>query len=120
MADIESTLSGILSDPEAVKKLQDLGKSLGLTEDTPKPASSPVSSITSLLSSGGNDSPDLTSKLGAFLPIISKMNQEDDTTALLRALRPFLSESRQKRLDDASKMLRVMHILPLINSAGLF
>lgn len=137
MADLESTLSGILSDPEAVRKLQELGKSLGLTDkESPPPQSQPansnplsgidlssVSSLSSLLgfnSSQNTETSDFMGKLKSFLPLLSNMNKEDETTALLKALRPFLSQSRQKRLDDASKMLRVMHILPLISSAGLF
>ena len=143
MADLETALSGILSDPEAMSKIMDLGKSLGLTESgssetekvTPKneqttPASSfdSLSSLTSLLK--GNSSADnhsgafettaVMSKLATFLPLINKMNSEDETTALLNALRPFLSEQKRRRLDDAGKMLRVMKILPFLSSTGLF
>lgn len=136
MADLESTLSEILSDPEAVSRIRDLGKSLGLTGDTPaqdspqkeqSPLSGPdlssLSSLTSLLGAGSSqntENADLMKKFTSFLPILTRMNSEDEATALLRALRPFLSEEKRKRLDDASKMLKVMRILPLIRSTGLF
>lgn len=141
MADLESTLSGILSDPEAMSKIMDLGKSLGLTdsktkntspqekeESSPSADLSSLSSLSSLLkgnpfentSVNTKDTAEIMGKLTAFLPLISKMNQEDETTALLCALRPFLSEQRRKRLDDASKMLRLTRLLPFIRSAGLF
>ena len=121
MADLESTLSGILSDPEAMEKIQELGKSLGLGNAPKESApSSPFPSLSSLIQSNKTDSPDLAGKISTFLPILSKMNTEDETTTLLRALRPFLSKERQKRLDDAGKMLKIMHILPLISSGGLF
>ncbi len=137
MADLESTLSGILSDPEAMSKIRDLGKSLGLTEnnsqkETPPAKSNPlsgldissISSLTSLLGSNSSQSTDTSDntmqKLTSFLPLLSKMNQEDETTALLRALRPFLSADKRRRLDDASKMLKVMRMLPFIRSAGIF
>lgn len=137
MADLESTLSGILSDPEAMSKIQDLGKSLGLTGNdsqkgsTQKAESNPlsgldlssISSLSSLLgsnSSQNTDTSDIMKKLTSFLPLISRMDQEDETTALLKALRPFLSADKRRRLDDASKMLRIMRILPFIRSAGIF
>lgn len=135
MADLESTLSGILSDPDAMSKIMELGKSLGLTgNDEPTPSAkeskekSDISPLASLFkgspfestSKKDFDTPELMGKLASFLPLLSKMNQEDETTALLCALRPFLSEQKRKRLDDASKMLRLMRILPFIRSAELF
>ena len=138
MADIESTISGILQDPDAMSRIRELGKSLGLgdsSEDKPQPAQSrqntskgfDLSSLTSLLSSGNKNSdsnqslsPDSISSLTKFLPLLSKMNTEDETTALLNALKPFLSEQKRKRLEDAGRMLRIMHLLPFIRSQGLF
>lgn len=141
MADLESTLSSILSDPDAMSKIMDLGKSLGLTDNNHQntntqknevPSTAPdlssLSSLTSLIkgnpfestSANSQNTAEIAGKLSAFLPLLSKMNQEDETTALLCALRPFLSEQRRKRLDDASKMLRLTRLLPFIRSAGLF
>ena len=133
MADLETTLSGILSDPEAVKKLQELGKSLGLSPEEQNIPKSPVKSapesgfnLSALSSLLGNSSQStqasdegMMQKLTSFLPLISRMNHEDETTALLSALRPFLSQEKCRRLDDASKMLRIMRILPFIRNSGL-
>ncbi|MBQ1977590.1 MAG: hypothetical protein II225_02460 [Ruminococcus sp.] len=133
MTDLENTLSGILSDPEAVKKLQSLGKSLGLMPDEQKapatqeksPASSgfDLSALSGILNSSSqstaSDDEGLMQKLTSFLPIISRMNTEDEATALLNALRPFLSREKCRRLDDAAKILRVMRILPFIRNSGL-
>ena len=47
-------------------------------------------------------------------PLISSLQQETDGTRLLRALRPLLSPSRQKRLDEAIRMLQLMRILPFL------
>lgn len=139
MADIESTISSILSDPDAMSRIRELGKSLGLTDNdsTPLPPAESqntskgfeLSSLTSLLSGNpnGHQSPvsgglsaDSLQSLARFLPMLSKMNTDNETTALLNALRPFLSEAKRKRLDDAGRMLKIMQILPFIRSQGIF
>lgn len=53
-------------------------------------------------------------------PLMASMNKEDENTALLRALRPYLHGDREKRLDDAIQILRFMRILPLLQEKGLF
>lgn len=134
MADLESTLQGILSDPKAMEQIQALGKSLGLTSgnaestNNPPKSTTDLSALSSLLNPApaqsssvlsGITDPDILSKITKFLPILGKMKGDDETTALLGALRPFLSDHRQKRLDDASKMLRIMRILPFIKDFGI-
>lgn len=146
MDNMQDAISNILSDPDAMAKIQELGKSLGLTgNDTnsttePPQESEPkaeqenapsidLSSLASMLSGASSQQnssslslPDMNtlSTIKKFLPLLSGMNQEDETTALLYALRPFLSDHRRKRLDDAGKMLRIMRVLPMIRSTGLF
>ena len=53
-----------------------------------------------------------------ILPMLSDMKKEDDTTRLLQALRPFLSEERRKKLDEATKIIQFMKFLPLIRQIG--
>lgn len=133
MADIESTISSILSDPEAMRKIQDLGETLGLTDSkVQEPAKAPISSekgfdistLSALLSpkEEQNNSFDLSaiSSIKKFLPLLKGFNKEDESTALLNALKPFLSQDKRKRLDDANKMLKVMRLLPILKTQGLF
>lgn len=134
MADIESTISSILSDPDAMKKIRQLGDSLGLTsqstgdipKEEPKPNNSgfDLSALSSLLGESSQKASvpdgDTLSSLTKFLPLIKGFNQEDESTALLNALRPFLSNDKRRRLDDAAKMLRIMRMLPLLKTQGLF
>ena len=47
------------------------------------------------------------------------MNQEDDATRLLRALRPLLSQARQKKVDEALKILQMLRLLPLLKESGV-
>ncbi len=64
--------------------------------------------------SGGGGAPDLGG-LMKFLPLLSGgIGQEDENTALLRALRPHLHGEREKRLDGAIKLLQMSRVFPLL------
>ena len=45
---------------------------------------------------------------------------QDRNTALLLALKPSLSLERQKKVDDAVRILQLMKLLPLVKETGLF
>ena len=47
-------------------------------------------------------------------PLIAGLNKEDENTALLKALRPYLHGDREERLDDAIQMMKMMKLLPLL------
>ena len=53
-------------------------------------------------------------------PLLSTIRQEDKNTRLLRALRPMLGQERQRKLDEAEKMLQMLRILPLLKGTGIF
>ena len=53
-------------------------------------------------------------------PLLSSVSREDDSTRLLRALRPLLSDSRRRRVDEALKILQMMRMLPLLKESGIF
>lgn len=44
-------------------------------------------------------------------PMMASMNRDDQDTVLLKALRPYLHGDREKRLDDAIKILRFIKIM---------
>ncbi len=114
MSELQDKLNQILSNPEALKQVQSLGAQLGLTQNSeppPKPAQSkpPQSQISS----------DMMGAFAKIAPMLSTI-KEDDTSRLLHSLRPFLSEEKQHRLDQAEKMLKILKIMPLIKNSGLF
>ena len=51
---------------------------------------------------------------------MGSLNKDDDDTRLLQALRPYLHGEREQRLDEAVKLLRLSHLLPLLQTQGLF
>ena len=120
MSTLEDKLSGILSDPEAVSKLKSLGSALGLDTGGNFPAQKPQPQQGFNLpfaSQGGSD--ETLSTLMRIAPLLSDMGRDDETACLLNALKPFLSEQRRVRLEQAGKMLKVMRLLPIIRGSGI-
>ena len=109
MEDLSAKLSGILSDPEAMKELTALASELGVSapgvhkEPEPKPAADPAA----------------LSMMSGLIPLLGTLKQEDDTTRLLEAIRPFLSEERREKLDKAKRLLRMMKLLPMLKELNL-
>lgn len=108
MDDLSEKLSGILSDPEAMRDIAALASQLGVDapgvhkEPEPPPAD------------------DTAAMLSGLMPMLGSLKQEDETTRLLEAMRPFLSEERQRKLDKAKRLLKVMKLMPLLKDLSLF
>lgn len=125
MDDLSATIRSVLNDPQSMAQVQSILQSLG-TNDTaqntvsapPAPAAASTGSLQSLLPSLGGDASMMTALLRAA-PLISSANQEDEATRLLAALRPLLGEERRKKLDEASRILKLLRLLPLLRDSGV-
>lgn len=74
------------------------------------------------LGAGGENqsvSPEMLQSILKIAPLLSSVQQEDDNTRLLYALRPFLKPQRQKRLDESANMMRMFKLLPLLKGSGI-
>lgn len=114
MDNINDAISKIMSDPEALSQVQSLGKALGINandqaESPPPPPTQDDSAVPT----------EMIAKISKMMPLFSKLSKEDDTTRLLSALRPFLSEEKCRKLDSAKKMLQFMKLIPLLKDSGL-
>ena len=58
--------------------------------------------------------------LTKLAPLMSAAKPNDETAALLNALRPFLSGDKLKRLESAQKLMGLIRIIPLLKDSGLF
>ena len=112
MDNIQDKIAEIMADPQALSQVQNLGKMLGLNSD--EPAAAPQPETNNLISG------EALGKITQLMLLLSMANQEDDTSRLLAALKPFLSEEKCRRLDSAKKMLQVMKLLPVLKDGGLF
>lgn len=109
---IEEKLSEIMSDPEAMEQVRSLGKMLGLETGQVQEVK-PQSEASEFF----ND--EAIGKLTQLMPIISEARREDDTTRLLAALRPFLSEEKRKRLENAKKIIMMIKLFPALKDGGV-
>lgn len=116
MAEFDEKLNQILSDPGAMAQIMQLAQSLGGDASAP-PSPPPVSSKqpsgdngASLLSAlaGGID-PAMLTKL---LPLVRELGgkQDSNARALLYALRPYLKEERQEKVERALQLARLFHL----------
>lgn len=115
MDDLTEKLTGILNDPESMKRVREMAENLfsKKEEETPQPTD-----FSSLL--GGEGMPD-PQQLNLLLGLFSKLksNNDDNTSRLLLALKPHLSGDRRERVDTAIKILKLLELLPLIKESGL-
>lgn len=126
MEDLSTKINEIMSDPEKLKEIQNLGKMMGLTgnnqevkTETPQEQPRQIQNSNSLQQTGGFSGID-PKMIMKFAPILSSLNKEDETTRLFDALEPFLSVERQEKLRKIRKMIVIMKLLPSIKNLGLF
>lgn len=133
MDDLAKRLSELLNSPEGMQKIQSVAASMGMLGNSPAapelapPAEMPppppppeeasalsegvdLSALSGLL--GGGD------MLGRLMPLLMNFKRDNNDTILLKALRPYLEEDRQHRLDESVKMLQLLQLLPLLKDKG--
>lgn len=142
MDDLAGKLNEILNSPEGMAQVQSLAQMLGQSQQesgSPAPSSpsganngngASLGALSSLLGGMNNNSPATTGggalpdantlqMITRLTPMLSAARQEDDSTRLLHALRPLLGSERQKKLDEAIRLLQIMRMLPLLRQSGL-
>ena len=130
MDDLNKKISDLLGSPDGMARIQSMMEALGIggdggesapVSDSPIPAPAPetASPPPAAPAASGGGMPDLSALL-KLAPLMGNLNKDDENTALLKALRPYLHGDREKRLDDAIQILRIMKVLPLIQEKGLF
>ncbi len=125
MAEFDEKLNSILSNPDAMSQIMQLAQSLGggsgASQETPPPAPPapqpppPAAAqgggdlFSSLSSLAGGLDPKLLTRL---LPVIQELGSQRDNNArqLLYALRPYLKEERQDKVERALQLARLFHL----------
>lgn len=114
MSDISSQIGSILSNPEMMEQIKSLsgllGQSAGESKEQPAPISPPPSPA----------APEMLPAVMKLMPLLTTLQDDDDTTRLLRAIKPFLSPERQERIEQAIKIVRIIRLVPLIKENGGF
>lgn len=115
--------------------LSALLSSLAASSPSTTPSQPDLSSLLSALSAGeqqqqpshpsaGSGMPDFLANLDFNMifkiqQVFSAMNEKDKNTSLLLALKPHLSEERQKKADQAILMMKILRVLPMIAESGI-
>ena len=121
MDDLSAAIRDLLQDPQSMAQIQSLAHSLGLNDAQQAPSNT-VNPLQALLPAAASPAQNTDPMLSAIMraaPLLAQVNEEDDAARLLSALRPLLSEARQKKLDDAGRILKLLHLLPLLRESGL-
>ncbi len=131
MDDLGNKISSIMSDPQALEQIKGIASMLGLGS-TPKEESTPYTediqavanqTVTSQSPLGGLDlsmlQGDTMETIMGIIPLLGEFNKEDDSKRLLLALKPFLGEERQKKVDEASKIISMIRLLPMLKTLNI-
>lgn len=111
MDDFTSRISELLSDEESVKQLTELANMLVSEERSEKSEDHTASEAV-------DDQPDL----GTVLKITGLMgaaSNENKNTDLLLALKPHLGKEKQKRVDKAIKLMKLLAMWNVLKDSGL-
>jgi hypothetical protein len=116
MDDISAKISEVLSDPENMQMIKGLLASLGSesAEQASRGGGAPKEE-TGAPESAAFDAETLLKVKKA----LSLIRQDDPRVKMLMALRPNLSEPRQKRVDEAIQLMRLVNLIPLLED-GIF
>ncbi len=124
-SDLSSALSALFSNPESMSQIQEL---MGMfsgggnspnpqsapAEPAPQPADQPAQAIPQAPADGMGGLPFDPGLLVKIQQAMSLVRQDDPRIAFLIALKPNLSERRRQRVDEAVRMLRLVHLVPLL------
>ena len=111
MSELQDTINQIMRDPEAMRQVQSLGEKLGLSGKSPAPPAPP---------SAPSGNAEMMTALSKLAPLMSSAAPNDETTALLNALKPFLSGEKLQRLQSAGRLIRLVRMIPLLRESGMF
>ncbi len=109
MDDMDSKLNAMLNDPAAMARIIQMAQQLsgGAQPNTP-PQNPPPPPPQSGPPPGDGFDPMLLAK---FLPLLQDLRQSNSqTTQLLYALRPFLKEEKQSKVERAAKLAHLICI----------
>ena len=107
MDDMESKLNAMLNDPAAMSRILQMAQQLsGSTAQPGAPPPPPKNDSPPPPPQGGGFEPAL---LVRFLPLVQELQQSNtQTMQLLYALRPFLKEEKQPKVERAAKLAHLI------------
>ena len=116
MDDFEEKLNSILASPETMGQIMALADSItsqtseqAASDDPPAPVSTPVPAAANPLAMLQNLDPAMLKNIGALFQEYNR--SDDEKTALLQALHPFLREERWVKVEKAIQITRLSRVI---------
>lgn len=97
-------MNALLSDEESVRQLSELAQMID------EESNSKTENFSETISETNSDAVDI-SQIMKIAGLMNSLSENDSNTELLTALKPHLKEERQKRVDKAVKLLRIMSLI---------
>lgn len=121
MPDIGAILNSL--SPDDMEKLKQTASVLLGNANTQGGESPQKNNSQSELSSQTSDGlslamPDMA-MLNSIAPVLSAFSAKDERVEFINALKPLLSEGRRQKADEASRLIRLLSVLPLLKERGL-
>ena len=119
MSEFDEKLNALLSDPDRMAQIMQMAQTLSGTASPaqqqspspppPQPQAAPAFNGDILSSLTGGLDPKLLMRL---LPVIQELGSDSNSSArtLLYALRPYLKQERQARIERALQLAKLLHI----------
>ncbi len=117
MSEFDEKLNALLSDPDRMAQIMQMAQTLSgaaapvqsQPPPSPPPQPTPAPSGDLLSSLTGGLDPKLLMRL---LPVIQELGSDNNSSArtLLYALRPYLKQERQARVERALQLAKLLHI----------
>ena len=116
MSEFVEKLNALLSDPDRMAQIMQMAQTLSGASAQPQPQppppppqSAPASGGDYLSSLTGGLDPKLLMRL---LPVVQELSSDSNSNVrtLLYALRPYLKQERQARVERALQLARLLHI----------
>ena len=114
MDDLFGKMQSVLSDPESMEQLKELAALLGNGDDNDSSSQQPERS------SENREEDGIGFDIGMLMQLSSLMSSsgQDEDTALLLALKPHLKEERQKKVDKALKLMKLLTVWKTLKDTG--
>lgn len=114
MSELEEKLNALLSDPNSMAQVMQMAQQLSgamgeqKAATPPPPPPPPVPPVPDPGAALGGLDPKL---LGKLLPLAGELGTENSAAMqLLNALRPFLKEEKQGKIERAARLARLIHV----------
>lgn len=127
LGELGALLTPLLSNPETMNSLRQAAEQMGLggllpespeTDSDENREATEQAQRNESVADKGESMGDLFSAVTKLAPLLSAP-KEDETTRLLSALRPFLSQERARKLDEAERMLSLTRVLSILKESKL-